>query len=702
MPLNGQSPFDPCVPPDPAPTSTPRLNPSDAARLLSALSDCVTPHLPAPSAGPRAPAGFIIDCSIGRGGTASVYKAFQVGALQRPVAIKIYDQLFSPDAASRVLRELDLWQSLDLNCLPTLIQSGLHEGRLFVVTTFVDGDTLLAHARSLGLSIRERVELLARAADAVQALNARGVLHRDIKPSNIMVAPDGRIVLIDLGLARLMDSSIDTQQTLTAAGTPVGTPAFMAPEQARGERIASTQTDVWGLGAAAYTLLTDHTPHATDAALHEVIRRIAQDPPRDPRSLSPTLPRPLAAILSKACAFDPAHRYRTAAELADDFRRWLRNEPVTAGGSPARTHLTRWITRHPTRTAVACVLVVALFAGLAAATAWQAAMRRPVLTVSAGGSAVALEDRFGRQVKVWQMNAQDQVLFARAAFAPSGERVAILAFGKDGPQEWAGSLLVVNHDRPDNVIFEVHPDRTSFSIPAQLPGAARRAGMEGDSRPSGPSPRFVPRSLALADIFPDLPGDELLTGFHNSNSCESCVRIYRLDGSLIMECWHYGWLSDLRWLSGSGVIVGSGATNRDDLSRLIQSRGGTGDRPHALVAFVVRPRQGVFTWIDGATTDAGNAGSALHPEWYKYLQPWTAYRAFTTCRLGPSRVAFGSTQQCALVIAAPGASVHFELMTDGTTQLELTDERYPSIASETGTPPADQLYWADLASPGAS
>jgi serine/threonine protein kinase len=245
--------------------------------------------------------GYVLDGRLGGGGGGEVYRAVRIGS-DRPLAIKILNQrIGETPEARRAWRELDVLEQLRLPCLPRLLDHGMTDGRMFLVMDFIDGHPLIEHCRINDLDRAARVELLAKVADAVQSLHERGVIHRDIKPSNVIIDPNGQPVLIDLGIAALLSRS--AAETLTKDGAPIGSPAYMAPEQARGEKQAiSTRSDVYSLGATACKVLTGDTPHDMDATLHEAIRRVAQDEPRSPRELDPTLAKPLAAVLAKAAA----------------------------------------------------------------------------------------------------------------------------------------------------------------------------------------------------------------------------------------------------------------------------------------------------------------------------------------------------------------------------------------------------------------
>ncbi len=327
--------------------------------------------------------GYTIDRRLGGGGGGEVYLAIRTGSA-RPLALKLLRQSLGESPESkRAWRELDVLEQLRLPAIPRLLDHGVHDGRMFLVTEFICGNSLVDHCETNSLDRRTRVELLAKVADAVQSLHEYGVIHRDIKPSNIIVEDRGasengsaparpRPMLIDLGIATLLTG--DVAETLTVEGTPVGSPAFMAPEQARGDKTAiSTRSDVYSLGATAYVMLTGGTPHDMDATLHEAIRRVAQDEPRGPRELDATLPKPLAAILAKAAARRPDDRYYSAADFTADLRRWLRREPVEAGRQSVAQRMGRFVARHPVIAVATCSLgILVAIAAIYSATAWRA------------------------------------------------------------------------------------------------------------------------------------------------------------------------------------------------------------------------------------------------------------------------------------------------------------------------------------------
>lgn len=270
--------------------------------------------------------GYHIHRLLAAGGGGEVYLAFRRGGSEA-LAIKLLNRSLGSGRLGddRAWRELDLLSEMRIPGVPTLLDYGIAGGRLYLVAPRIEGLTLDQYCLQRRPALEQRVEVLAKVADIVQTMHEHGVIHRDIKPENIIVQHDGRPVIIDLGIAALLDRNAADSITLT--GIPIGTIGFMPPEQARGER-ASTRSDVYGLGALACFVLTGSLPHEADTALHEAIRRIAHEPARDPHALNPSLPKALAQIIAKALSFDAQARYPSAALLAEDLRRWVNHEVI--------------------------------------------------------------------------------------------------------------------------------------------------------------------------------------------------------------------------------------------------------------------------------------------------------------------------------------------------------------------------------------
>src|SRR5213595_3725135 len=211
------------------------------------------------------------------------------------------------------------------------------------------------------MSARRAAELLVKIARTVQFAHEHGILHRDIKPGNILLDKNGEPHLTDFGLARLLD----TQSSVTRTIDVLGTPSYMAPEQAAGETTKlSKATDVYGLGAVLYQLLTGQPPFA-GGTTYETIRLLRDTEPRPPRLLNSKVNRDLSTICLKCLEKDPKRRYSSAFALAEDLERWLKHEPILARRTGLITRGRKWVRRNLTSALLAASVVA-----LAAAAGW--------------------------------------------------------------------------------------------------------------------------------------------------------------------------------------------------------------------------------------------------------------------------------------------------------------------------------------------
>src|ERR1700736_897102 len=295
---------------------------------------------------------------IGRGSQGVVYRARQK-SLNRTVALKIIacGHWASQPHLKRFRREAEAAASLNHPGIVPIYEVGERDGACYFSMGFVEGGQLDAIASQEPMSLRRAAELIAKLARVVHYAHEHGILHRDIKPGNILLDATGEPHLSDFGLARL----VETESTVTQTRDVMGTPSYMAPEQAAGDNAAiSSATDVYGLGAVLYQLLTGHPPFAGETS-YETIKLLLDTEPRQPRLWSRKIDRDLSTICLKCLEKDPKRRYSSALALAEDLERWLKHEPILARRIGVITRGKKWVRRNPTM-AIAAVLLVGLVA----------------------------------------------------------------------------------------------------------------------------------------------------------------------------------------------------------------------------------------------------------------------------------------------------------------------------------------------------
>src|SRR5437899_2638677 len=299
---------------------------------------------------------------IGRGGQGVVFRARQK-SLNRTVALKVISlgQWASKAHLKRFRREAEAAASLDHPSIVPIYEVGERDGSCYFSMKFVEGGQLDEVVRRTPMSIRQAAKLIAKVARTVHYAHEHGILHRDIKPGNILLDAKGEPHLTDFGLARLVESESSVTQTLDVLGTP----SYMAPEQAVGNNAAvSNATDVYGLGAVLYQLLTGHPPFA-GGTTYETIKLLEDTEPRPPRLLNPKVDRDLSTICLKCLEKDPKRRYSSALALAEDLERWLKHEPIQARHTGIFARGKKWVRRNPTSALLAASLIA-----LAAAAGW--------------------------------------------------------------------------------------------------------------------------------------------------------------------------------------------------------------------------------------------------------------------------------------------------------------------------------------------
>jgi TolB-like protein/tRNA A-37 threonylcarbamoyl transferase component Bud32 len=316
---------------------------------------------------------------IGRGGQGVVYRA-RHKSLNRTVALKVVrtGQWTTAAHLKRFRLEAETAASLDNPNIVPIYEVGEHGGSCYFSMKFIEGGALDELFKRDPMATRPAAKLIAELARAVHYAHQCGILHRDIKPGNILIDAKGEPHLTDFGLVRLMEGD----GTITRTLDTLGTPSYMAPEQALGNNQVTSETDVYGLGAVLYHLLTGHPPFA-GGTTYDTIRLLLETEPRRPRLWNAKIDRDLTTICLKCLEKDPQRRYPSALALSEDLDRWLKHEPIRARPIGMFGRGRKWVHRNPT-----LALLILSLAGLAAAIGWNVWKTEFVLSTAVTGIAV--------------------------------------------------------------------------------------------------------------------------------------------------------------------------------------------------------------------------------------------------------------------------------------------------------------------------
>ncbi len=296
---------------------------------------------------------------IARGGMGVVYRA-RDAALDRTVALKLLlaGEWASGEFVERFHNEARAAAALDHPNIVAVHEFGERDGQWFLVMRYVEGPSLAQRLRETKFAPREAAALVEKLARAVHYAHQRGVLHRDLKPGNVLLEKSGEPHLTDFGLARL----IEQDSTLTHTLAVLGTPAYLAPEQAAGQASSvTTAADVYGLGTIFYELLAGRPPFAGGTSL-ETVRLVLDTEPARPSASNPTVDRDLETICLRCLEKLPGRRYGSAEALAEDLARWSSGRPIHARPVSNFERATKWARRHPARAALFLVIVFAALA----------------------------------------------------------------------------------------------------------------------------------------------------------------------------------------------------------------------------------------------------------------------------------------------------------------------------------------------------
>ncbi len=348
--------FGPDLKPDPDPDADPDLDadsvPGPGSGAAAEVSSKFGAFSEVPV--PRRFGDYELFEEIGRGGMGVVYRARQV-PLDRIVAVKLLlaGPLVSPESLRRFEREARSAARLHHPNIVAIHEFGTDHGQGYLSMDFVPGSSLAEAIRQQPLRPVQAARYLRAIAQAVEYAHARGILHRDLKPSNILIDAEDQPRLTDFGLAKRFDE----QRDLTLTGQPLGSPNYMAPEQASGRLDAlGPASDIYALGAILYHLLTGRPPFLA-ATIPATLRQVVDAEPMPPRLLDSTLPRDLETLALKCLEKQPARRFASAGELADELGRFLAHEPIRSRPVGPWNKARRWCQRKPQLAAASGSLV---------------------------------------------------------------------------------------------------------------------------------------------------------------------------------------------------------------------------------------------------------------------------------------------------------------------------------------------------------
>src|SRR5688500_8218562 len=389
---------------------------------------------------------YRIERELGTGGMATVYLAEDVRH-RRKVALKVlHPELSAVLGPDRFLKEIELTASLQHPHILPLFDSGSADGQLFYVMPFVDGETLRTRLeRERQLPIADAVRLATEVADALSYAHGRGVVHRDIKPENILLQ-GGHALVADFGIALAVQQA--GGQRMTQTGLSLGTPQYMSPEQAMGERTVDARSDIYSLAAVTYEMLVGEPPF-TGPTVQTIVAKVLTERPIAPTALRDTVPAPVERAILKALAKLPADRFASAEKFAEALQGASDGSP--AGSSPVPLPGERARASHNMRAVIGVALGVALAAaargyvvgqrGAAVGEQWSAFTQltdasgvetSPTLSPDGSAFAYASDTRGGWDIYVQRVGGRNPTPVAAdstvdevwPAYSPDGRTIA--------------------------------------------------------------------------------------------------------------------------------------------------------------------------------------------------------------------------------------------------------------------------------------
>jgi tRNA A-37 threonylcarbamoyl transferase component Bud32 len=333
----------------------------------STATSSPSPQQPSPAAKTRSFAGYEVEGELGRGGMGVVYLARQI-KLNRRVALKTLTGHYGKEELERFLAEAETAAGLHHTNIAHIYEVGEQDGVPFYSLEYVEGGSVADQLRKELPTVRDAAKLLILVARALHFAHQNGVVHRDMKPANVLLDSDGVPKVADFGIAKRLKQ--DSQ--LTVSGAVIGTPTYMAPEQAKGtSRHVGPAADVYSLGAILYEMLTGRPPFLPEDSETAITIRVLTEDPVSPAWHRPEIPRDLEVICMKCLEKEPRDRYESAAAFAEDLRRFLDDETIVARPPTPLVRTIKWMRRHPWKFVSSATALLMAVAGIIWMTHWE-------------------------------------------------------------------------------------------------------------------------------------------------------------------------------------------------------------------------------------------------------------------------------------------------------------------------------------------